>query len=109
MKFSLAAAETGVPNAVAAKGQKLDLPAGKFNRVYVLAAADGDQTGTFQAGDKSVDVTVQNWGGFIGQWDNRIWEPTEVPVRQRPGAPADAPRTRTDPYGKMVGLQPRAT
>ncbi len=106
VKFSLAAAKTGVPDAVAAKGQKLQLPVGKFNRVYVLAAADGDQAGTFQAGGKSVDVTVQNWGGFIGQWDDRIWEPTEVPVRQRPGAPATAPRTRTDPFGKMVGLRP---
>ncbi len=106
VKFSLAAAKTGVPDAVAAKGQTLQLPAGKFNRVYVLAAADGDQAGTFEAGGKSVNVTVQNWGGFIGQWDDRIWEPMEEPVRQRPGAPADAPRTRTDPFGKMVGLRP---
>ena len=106
VKFTLAAAGTGVPNAVAAKGQKLDLPAGKFNRVYVLAAADGDQTGTFQAGGNSVSVSVQSWSGFIGQWDNRSWEPAEVPVRQRPGAPADAPRTRTDPFGKMVGIRP---
>jgi alpha-mannosidase len=106
VKFSLAAAKTGVPDAVAAKGQTLQLPAGKFNRVYVLAAADGDQAGTFQAGGKSVQVAVQNWSGFIGQWDDRIWETVEVPVRQRPGAPADAPRTRTDPFGKMVGLRP---
>ena len=43
VEFHLAPAGTGKANAVVAKGQKLDLPAGRYNRVYVLAAADGDQ------------------------------------------------------------------
>ena len=44
VQFHLAPAKTGVPNAVVAKGQTIDLPAGSYNRVYVLAAsADGDQ------------------------------------------------------------------
>jgi alpha-mannosidase len=52
-------------------------------------------------------LTIQNWGGYIGQWDNRIWKATEVPIQQRSGAPAlppGAPKTRTDPYGEMAGL-----
>lgn len=110
VEFKLAPAKTGTPNAVVAKGQTVDLPQGKFNRVYVLAAsAEGDQKGTFKAGDKAVDVTVEAWGGFIGQWDSRRWEKTEEPIPQRPGAPAPAagaPRTRVNEYGKMVGLAP---
>ena len=111
--FQLGPAKTGAPNAVTAKGQTIDLPAGKFNRVYVLAAADGDQTGTFKVGDRASDVKVQNWTGFIGQWDNRIWEATETPIAQRPGAPAlpagSAPRMRRDEYGKLVSIQPGFT
>jgi alpha-mannosidase len=106
VKFQLAPAKTAALNAVVAKGQKIDLPSGKFNRVYVLAAADGDQAGAFQAGDRTTRVTVQNWGGFIGQWDDRVWEAGEVPVPQRPGARPQAQRTRTDPYAKMVRIQP---
>jgi alpha-mannosidase len=102
--FQLGPAKSGAPNAVVAKGQTIALPAAKFNRVYVLAAAvDGDQTATFHLGSQAVDVVVENWGGFIGQWDDRIWEAVDVPVPGRGGQPA---RTRRDPYGKLVGLRP---
>jgi alpha-mannosidase len=74
--FHLAAAATGRPNAVIANGQTVQLPAGNFNRVYLLAAsADGDQKAVFMAGGKSAALTIQNWGGFIGQWDTRLWKP----------------------------------
>ena len=52
--------------ALAARGQSIELPPGHISRAYVLAAADGDQTATFRIGEKSVDLTVQNGGGFIG-------------------------------------------
>jgi alpha-mannosidase len=113
VQFQLAPAKTGAANAVTAKGQTINLPAGKFNRVYVLAAADGDQRATFKVGDRPVDFNVQDWTGFIGQWDNRVWEATETPMQQRPGAPAPAagttPRVRRDPYGKMAGITPGYT
>jgi alpha-mannosidase len=74
VEFKLAPAGTGKANAMAAKGQILQLPAGQFNRVYVLAASsDGDQKATFKAGEKSVDLTIEDWGGFVGQWDTRVW------------------------------------
>jgi len=73
--FKLAPAATGKPNALVAKGQTIQLPAGHYNRVYVLAAsASGDRTATFRVGEKSVDLNVQDWGGFIGQWDTRLWK-----------------------------------
>ncbi|MGP8243750.1 MAG: alpha-mannosidase [Bryobacteraceae bacterium] len=75
VEFKLAPAGAGKRNAVAAKGQTISLPEGHFNRVYLLAAAsDGDTTGSFQVGDKVADLNIQDWGGFIGQWDTRIWK-----------------------------------
>ena len=63
------------PDAVVTRGQKISLPAGRFNRVYVLAASeDGDQKATFHVDNKPVELTVEHWGGFIGQWDNRVWK-----------------------------------
>ena len=109
IRFNLAVA--GKPNAVVAHGQTIALPAGNYNRVYLLAAAaNGDQKATFRVGEKAIELTIQEWTGFIGQWDDRIWKATEEPIPQRPGAPAPPPgtppRTRTNPYGEMIGLRP---
>jgi alpha-mannosidase len=95
-------------NAIVAHGQTIPIPSGKYNRIYLLAAAaNGDQKGTFRVGDQSTELTIQEWTGFIGQWDDRIWKATEEPIPQRQGAPAGAPaRTRTNPYGEMIGLRP---
>jgi alpha-mannosidase len=79
--FHLAPAATGTPDAIVARGQSIPLPQGNFNRLYLLAASsDGDQTATFRVGDHAAALTIQNWGGFIGQWDTRLWksEPDSV-------------------------------
>ena len=109
IRFSLG--PSGKPNAVVSRGQTISLPAGKFNRVYLLAAAaNADQKGTFRFGDQPVELTIQEWTGFVGQWDTRIWKTTEEAIQQRPGAPpppAGTPvRTRSNPYGEMVGIRP---
>jgi len=92
VQFQLASGETGVPNAVVAKGQTIDLPAGLYNRVYVLAAsADGDQKSTFKVGNTAVNLNVEDWGGFIGQWDDRQWTSKD---------------TSHDDYGQMTGIKP---
>jgi alpha-mannosidase len=97
--FGLAASGTGKPDAVVARGQSIALPAGNYNRVYLLAASsDGDQDATFRIGDTPVERNVEDWGGFVGQWDNRSWTKKEVPIHYpagftpRPGAPT----TRTE-------------
>ncbi|MEO7142407.1 MAG: alpha-mannosidase, partial [Bryobacteraceae bacterium] len=116
IRFSLAPAGDGAPDAVVAHGQTIALPAGRFNRVYVLAAsADGDQKAIFHLGERPVELTIENWGGFIGQWDDRTWNKTEVTVQPRrlppgiePGSPQAArflrPRTRT--VLEYTGLNP---
>jgi alpha-mannosidase len=92
VQFQLATAKTGTPNAIRAKGQTIKLPAGTYNRVYVLAAStEGDQKATFEAGSHKVELNVQDWGGFIGQWDDRQWSSTD---------------TSHDNYGEMIGLKP---
>lgn len=106
IKFVLGPNETGKLNAVVPKGQTIPLPQGKFNRAYVLAAStDGDQKATFRIGSNSTELTIENWGGYIGQWDNRTWTTKEESIPPRPGAPAGTP-SRTRKVMEYTGLTP---
>jgi alpha-mannosidase len=99
IEFKLPEAKTGLADAVVARGQTIALPEGKYNRVYILAASsDGDQEATFRVGNSPVQLKIEDWGGFIGQWDNRIWENKVVPVTYPAGVtpPPDAPKTETE-------------
>jgi alpha-mannosidase len=85
----------GGPNAVVAHGQTIALPRGQYTRLYVLAAADGDQHDFFKVDGNSFDFTIQDWSGYVGQWDNRKWVKKEETLKPRPDAPPNAPlRTR---------------
>ncbi|HJT26050.1 MAG TPA: glycoside hydrolase family 38 C-terminal domain-containing protein [Pyrinomonadaceae bacterium] len=102
-------------NALIARGQAISLPAG-VQRLYVLAASvGGDQDVAFRVGSEEVKLTIQDWSGFIGQWDDRQWKQTEVRLQPRtppPDIPPDVAallqksRTRLDPYGEMLGITP---
>jgi alpha-mannosidase len=97
------------PDAVAARGQTINLPKGKFTRLYILAASgDGDRKAAFRVGDAASEFTVQDWGGYIGQWDNRTWKTHEEPVPRRPGQPAPAPgeKPRMRTVMDYEGLKP---
>jgi len=92
VRFQLASSKSGTPNAVTAQGQTVSLPSGHYNRVYVLAASgNGDQKASFEIGGKKTELNIQDWGGFIGQWDDRQWSSTDLPH---------------DHYGEMTGLKP---
>jgi alpha-mannosidase len=87
-------------NAIIARGQTLELPSGRYNRVYVLAAsAEGDQKASFKAGSNNVDLTVQDWGGFIGQWDDRQWVAKDTPIEGQTG------QIEHDDYAEMTGIK----
>jgi alpha-mannosidase len=91
VRFQLAPAKTGEPDAVVAEGQIIRLPEGEYHRAYVLAAAiDGDQSATFEAGGGKTTFNIQDWGGFIGQWDDRKWSSKD---------------TLNDNYGEMLGIK----
>ena len=104
VQFQLAPGKTNVPNAVVAKGQTINLPEGRYNRLYVLAAAaDGDQKAAFKLGSKETNLNIQDWGGFIGQWDDRRWLAKDISLPARLGRPA---QTRHDDYAEMIGINP---
>ena len=102
-------------NAMLARGQTMVLP-NTTRRLYVLAAsAGGDQNVAFRVDNEPVNLNVQNWSGFIGQWDDRQWKQTEVMVQPRtppPDIPPDIaallqrPRARRNAYGEMTGITP---
>jgi alpha-mannosidase len=85
--FNLAPATVGKLNAVTPDGQTIHLPEGNYDRIYLLAASyGGDQHATFQIGSTSVPLTIQDWSGYIGQWDNRQWKTIPVPPPATPAA-----------------------
>jgi len=92
--FHLGPVDHEAPNAVVCNGQVLPLPDAPWHRVYLLAAsAADDHKVSFHVGDQRIERTVQNWRGYIGQWDNRVWK-------------GDIPEVAFAwPY-EFVGLQP---
>jgi alpha-mannosidase len=99
-------------NAVVAHGQSIALPAGDHKGLYLLAASsDGDQTASFVAGSKSFPLTIQDWTGYVGHWDNRLWTTKQETLPSRPDAPPNAParvRTATVFNGLTPGFIKRA-
>jgi alpha-mannosidase len=91
--FNLGPVTDGQPNAVTCRGQALALPAGQYNRLYLLAAATGEHQATFLVDAQPFELNIQDWGGYIGQWDNRIWK---GPVEERAFAWPN----------ELLGLQP---
>lgn len=71
--FKMGDMSDGKNNAVVCQGQHINLPKGDYSRIYLLAAADKDTTGTFRIGSVQKHLKIQQWTGFVGQYDNRIW------------------------------------
>jgi alpha-mannosidase len=108
IRFHLGPAWAGEPNAVVARGQTISLPSGDFNRLYILAvSAEGDQKAVFRAGDQPVELGIQNWGGFVGQWDVRTWKSVEIPLPPEPSQGDNSPHAlrvaRLRAYAKEHG------
>ena len=93
IQFAMGPQSDGQKNTVVCRGQAIELPAA-YQRVYILAAAvDGDQPATFKIADHSVIQTIHDWGGYIGQWDNRLWD-------------HEIPETSTQINAQVCGLVP---
>ena len=61
----------GLYNGKVCKGDTIEIPAGYYNRLYVLAAAASEDTpaeGVFRAGKNTTIVNVPSYTGFVGQW-----------------------------------------
>src|SRR6185503_4220433 len=81
VSFRFGSGGPGALNLLVPKGQTLSIPAGSYNRIYVLAAAAGGdvQTNFTIAGrlgaPQVVPVTVREWQGPVGQWFSQLKEP----------------------------------
>lgn len=65
--FKMGSGADGEKNIVVAKGQKIDLPAGNYNKLYILADATEDTKGIFKVGNQTTELGVQDWTGWVGQ------------------------------------------
>jgi alpha-mannosidase len=75
IRFHLGPVADGSYNAVACKGQKINLPkTGTFDHLYILAAAVTDTNGIFKVGGNKTQLNIQAYHGNIGQFDNREWD-----------------------------------
>ena len=112
--FALAPSTGGAPDAVVPRGQAIALPEGQWDRVYVLAAsADGDRRVTFRVGDRAEDVTIEDWGGYVGQWDNRTWRARRKMSGRCSSTPASHPGSsnarRSPGSRRTITTRPGAT
>jgi len=65
--------DPGRANVVACRGQRLELPAGAYDAVYLAAATvGGDRPATFLVDGKPATVTIHDWAEPVGQWDSRL-------------------------------------
>ena len=62
-----------------------------------------------------MNVTIQDWSGFIGQWDDRQWKQRKcgssharrrLTFHRTSRRCLQRSRTRRDPYGEMLGITP---
>ncbi len=92
--FHLGSTADGQKNAVVCQGQRLALPPGTGRRVSLLASAvGGDTPVTFLVDGRPVRRTIQAWDGYVGQWDNRLWQ-------------GKVPELTYDWHNKLAGLTP---
>ncbi|MFH1144797.1 MAG: glycoside hydrolase family 38 C-terminal domain-containing protein [Candidatus Eisenbacteria bacterium] len=76
--FRMGPRAPGWANALACQGQRIMLPAGSFDRLYVLAASvEGDRSADFGIEPAYVDnyrqaLWMQDWAAPVGQWNNRV-------------------------------------
>jgi alpha-mannosidase len=79
--------EPGQANVLVCCGQKLSLPAGDHDRLYLLAAAvGGDREAKFTVDGTPVALLVPDWAEPVGQWNSRIvaGQRVEDPARIAP-------------------------
>ncbi|MDP2336998.1 MAG: glycoside hydrolase family 38 C-terminal domain-containing protein [Bacteroidota bacterium] len=74
VKFKMGSTADLQKNVVTCQGQTIKLPAGDYNKLYILAAATDETSGTFTVNGKPVNLAVAKWTGFIGQHYDRQFD-----------------------------------
>lgn len=73
--FQMGNTTDGENNVVACDSQKIDLPEGNFNKLYILASATEDTQGDFIVGGRVLKLNIREWTGYTGQFYNREFTP----------------------------------
>jgi len=109
VSFTFGSGAPGQKNVVVPNGQVLRLPDGNFTRLYLIAAAVGEDVPTTIAGQR---ITVREWQGPVGQWWSRLkapsalWEPF-VPAIRDGQTVATVPSQREIQDGLVVQWDPK--
>ncbi|MCC7476909.1 alpha-mannosidase [bacterium] len=97
MQFTLAPAGNNSPNAVSCRGQQIALPGGAATRLcFVAAASPAAPDAEFKVDGQSRRISIQDWGGFLGQWDSRTWQ-------------GESPEIAFEWAQKLTGIRPGYT
>jgi len=95
VEFRLGPASGGSLNALVCRGQSIQLPAGDFNRVHLLAASARDiQHHAFRLGEDEQTLRLHPFSGWLESWrESTRWplhQPTLIAGSVRPRAPVVA-------------------
>ena len=74
LPFVIGPRTPGSKNALACRGQRLDLPEGTVRVHLLVAASEGEVKAEFRAGDRIRTLTIPSWTGYLGSWDNRVFK-----------------------------------
>lgn len=89
--------EPGRKNVVVARGQRLAIPAGGYDALYLVAAAvGGDRAARFEVDGVPVTLIVPDWAEPVGQWYGRLVGGARVddPDRIAPAFAKETPLAR---------------
>ncbi len=107
--FSFGSSAPAARNVLVPNGQALAVPAGSYNRVYVIAASVGaDVTATIAVGAATRTINVREWQGPVGQWWSRL--KGNAPALQEPFVPGGGrsnPSQQEIQAGLVVEWDPR--
>ena len=73
IKFQMGKTDDRANNAVGCRNQKISLPEGNYNKIYILASASEDIQGQFIVDGNTFKLNIQAGNGYIGQFYNRVF------------------------------------
>jgi alpha-mannosidase len=91
IRFVIGNKVDGEKNAVKCDGQTIQLPAGNYTKLYLLASANDNVKADFAVDGQSKILNIQRWNGYVGQFYNRVLSRDENSVveMQKPYAKTD--------------------
>jgi alpha-mannosidase len=106
--FTFGSTAPGAKNVVIAAGQSIPIPAGSFDRVYVVAASvGGDARTTFSVARDGRPVVIPEWEGAVGQWDSRLKAPGALREPFVPSRPNGTPTLAEVRDGMAITWDPQ--